>query len=71
MTSKQTLQERSFINFLVAVKCKPWEMCRIMCDVYGEVGFSENIYKLAKYEFFTSSMSQKGSPWNGNILTLR
>ena len=33
------LKQRSVIKFLVAEKCKPCEVYRIVCDVYGEVCF--------------------------------
>ena len=39
------LQQSSVINFLVAKKCKPCEICRKTCDVYREACFSpKNAY---------------------------
>ena len=34
------LEQRSIINVLVAEKCKPCEIYRRMCNVYGEVRFN-------------------------------
>ena len=53
-------EERSVIKFLVAEKCKPCEIYRRMCDVFGDACFSKNnVYKWAKLGFATSSHNQK------------
>ena len=36
------LEQRSVIKFLMAEKCKPYEIYRRMWDVYWEVCFSKN-----------------------------
>ena len=47
-------------QFLMAEKCKPCEINRKMCDVYGEACFNQNnVYKKAKYRVTITSLSQK------------
>ena len=40
MAANQTVctwfEQRSIIKFLVTENCKPCEICRRMCDVYGD-----------------------------------
>ena len=38
------VEQRSILKFLVAKKCKPWEIYRRMWNVYGEVCFSKKIF---------------------------
>ena len=38
------IEQRSFIKYLLVVKCKPYEIYRRMCDVYGEACFSQNMF---------------------------
>ena len=53
----------SVFKFLEAVKCKPCEINRRMCDIYGEACFDKkNVYKWAKYWFATMNLSRKDSP---------
>ena len=52
------LEQRSVIKFLMAEKCKQWEIHSTMCDVYGEVCFNEK-KKRAKNSFATMRLSQK------------
>ena len=64
-------EQRSVIKFLVAEKCKTFEIYRRMCYVYGETCSSQkNLYKWAKYRFATTNLNQKDSSWNRNTLTL-
>ena len=42
----QQIEQSSVIKYLLAKKCKPCEIYRRMCDVYGEACFSKkNVYK--------------------------
>ena len=34
-------EQMSVVKCLVTKKCKPWEIYRGMCDVYGEARFSQ------------------------------
>ena len=43
-TEYSRLEQRFVIDFLVAKKCKPCEICRRICDVYGKM-FQSNIYE--------------------------
>ena len=54
-------EQRSVIKFLLTEKCKPCEIYKKMCDGYKEACFSQdkNLYKLAKCEFGTTSLSLK------------
>ena len=58
-----SLERRSVIKFLVIEKCKQNEIYR-MCNVYREACFNSknNVYKLAKHVFTTTSLSQKTRP---------
>ena len=49
-TDCSSLEQKSVIKFLVIGKCKPWEIYRRMCDVYGEDCFS-------KKKFFTNGLN--------------
>ena len=52
-------EQRSVIKFLLAEKCKQYELYRRMCDVYGEACFRKKyVYKWAKHGFTTVSSSQ-------------
>ena len=63
------LEQRSVINFLLAEKCKPCEIYRRICNVYGETCFSEkSVHKSARHEFATKSLSQKDSPLSRDTL---
>ena len=54
------LEQKSVINFLVTVKCKPCEIYSRICDVYWEAYFTQrNLNKWAKHRFITKSLSQK------------
>ena len=48
MVANQTecsrFEQRSVIKFLVAEKCKTWEIYRSVFDVYEEACFNKNIY---------------------------
>ena len=66
MVANQTecsrLEQRSIIKFLVADKRKPYEIYRLMCDVYRKAYFSQkNFHKWARKEF-AASLSQKDIP---------
>ena len=53
------LKPMSVIKFLDAGKCKPCEVYRRLCAVYGEACFSQkSVYKWAEH----MSLSQKDSP---------
>ena len=66
-----SLEQRSIIKFLLAVKCKPCEIYQRICDVYEEACFNQkNVYKWANHEFTIMRLTQKDSPLNGNIWTL-
>ena len=55
-TECSRLEQRSVIKFVVAEKCKPCEMYRRMCDIYGETClcfWSKNIYKWTNHGFGT------------------
>ena len=71
-TESSMLEQKSVIKFLVAEKCKPCEVYWQICDVYREAFFSqEKMFTIRlKYEFLTTSLSRKDSPWNENILAL-
>ena len=47
MVSNQTecssIEQSSFLKYLVASRYKPWEIYRKMCDLYREACFSQNI----------------------------
>ena len=59
-TECSRLEQRSVIKCSVAEKCKPCEIYKRMCDVYGEVCFSKIIfYNWAKHECATRSLSKK------------
>ena len=61
--SNSGFEQKSVFKFLLAEKCKPCEIYRRMCDVYGEAYFSkDNVFKWAKHKFFIMSLSQKESP---------
>ena len=52
-------------------KCKPCEIYRRICNVYGKACLNQkNVYKLVKYGFATTSLSWKDSPWSGSTPTL-
>ena len=71
-TECSRLEQRSVIIFLVSEKCKPREIYRRMCDVYGEAYFSQKyVYQWTKCGFATMSLILKDSPWCGNILTFQ
>ena len=56
-TECSKLEQRSVIKFLVAEKCKPYEIYKSMY-VYSEEYFSrKNVYKWVKYVFATKSLS--------------
>ena len=55
-------EQRSVIKFLVAEKCKPYEIHRKICDVYQEACFSPNVYKWTKHWFAATNLSEKDSP---------
>ena len=44
-TDCSSLEQRSVLNFLVAKKCKIYEIYGKMCDVYWEPCLVRNIYK--------------------------
>ena len=43
-TDSSRLEQRSVIKVLVAEKCKPCDIHRKICDVYGEVCFIEKLF---------------------------
>ena len=52
------LEQRSIIKFLVAKKCKPYEIYRRMSDVYEKACFSQrNAYKWDKQAFAITNLS--------------
>ena len=63
---------KKHLKFKVTKKCKPCEVYRRMCDVYGEGCFSKkkNLYKWAKHGFASMSLSWKDSLLSGNTPTL-
>ena len=66
------LEQISVIKFLLAEKCKSYEIYRRIYDVKREAYFREkNVYKLTKYEFATMRQSQNNRTWIGNTLTLQ
>ena len=49
-TECSSLEQMSVIKFLVAEKCKLYEIYRRMCDVYANAYFSQNnVYKWANF----------------------
>ena len=42
-TEFSILEQRSFIKVLPSVKCKPCDIYRRMCDVYGKARFTKKI----------------------------
>ena len=53
-------EQSSDIKFLVTEKCKPYEIHRRMCDVYGEACFTlKYVYKWVKKRFATMTLSGK------------
>ena len=64
-TECSSLEQRSVIKFLLAKMCKPCEVYKRMCHVYGEACFNQFFsYKWAKHGFATTSQSQNNSPWS-------
>ena len=62
MVANQTqyfrLEQWFVMKFLMAKKCKSYEINKIMCDVNGEVCFSQkSVYKLDKQEFAIMNLS--------------
>ena len=43
-TQCSRIEQRSLIKFLLAEKCKPREIYRRICDVYGEACFSQKMF---------------------------
>ena len=69
-TEYSRLEQRSLMKFLVAEKCKPYEIYKRICDVYGEACFNQiNVYQWIKHGFVTMNLIQKDSPQSGNMLT--
>ena len=65
------LKYKSVMKFLVAKMCKPYEIHRRMCNVYGKEYFSQkNLYKWAKYGLAITSQRLKDSPESGKRLIL-
>ncbi len=65
------VKQMPVIRFLLAEKCKQYEIYRKMSDVYGKASFSKkNVYKWTKYGCETTSPSQKDNSWSRNALTL-
>ena len=51
--------QKSVVQFLLVQKCKPCDIYRRMCDVYGEASFSQrNFSKLAKHGFATTNRTE-------------
>ena len=66
-----SLEQRSFINYLLSDMCAPCEIYRIMY-MSEEVCFRQNnVYKRSKHRFDTTTMSRKDSPSSGSTLTPR
>ena len=38
-------KQKFVISFVIAGVCNPYEICRRMCDMYGEAILIKNIYK--------------------------
>ncbi len=52
------IEQRSFIKYLLAEKCKPCEIYRRVFDVFREECFSQkNLYTWAKQGFATTKLS--------------
>ena len=69
-TEYSRLEQRSLMKFLVAEKCKPYEIYKRIYDVYGEACFNQiNVYQWIKHGFVTMNLIQKDSPQSGNMLT--
>ena len=52
-------QHRSAIKFLVTGKWKPWEIYKIICDVYREACFSQkSVYKRDKHELVSMNLNK-------------
>ena len=68
-TGCSRFEQRSFIKFLVAEKCKPCKIYRTMGDVYGEANFCQKVYKYlqSKHGLANMTLNQKDSPWSRNI----
>ena len=62
----------SFIKFLVAKKCKTYEIYSTMCDVYGEEWFSQKMFMNGlNIGLLLGSNIEKNSWLDGNKLTAR
>ena len=70
-TDYTRLDQKSVTKFLLAEKCKLFEIYRkfTMCTE-KHVFVKKNVYEWAKQRFTTMSLNRKGCPWSGNTLTL-
>ena len=62
-TEGSRLEQKSIIKFVLTENCKPYEIYRRICDVYGEICFSQkNVYRWAKDGFAITCLSRKDRP---------
>ena len=60
------LEQRFVMEFSVTGKCKPWELYRRLCDMYGKANL-KNAFNLAKDRFDTTSLCQNFKKPKNNI----